>query len=125
MAKMAKELLKYDKITQFTGTYEDYLRENTDKKFWLVNTNRLIKFYPGVDGVKTGFTGEAKYCLTATAKKGNMRVIAVVFGASTPKERNAQVTKMLDYAFSQFKTHPLYKRNQIVGTVKVKKENRN
>ncbi|WP_276787503.1 D-alanyl-D-alanine carboxypeptidase family protein [Bacillus sp. (in: firmicutes)] len=121
MAKMAKELLKYDKITQFTGTYEDYLRENTDKKFWLVNTNRLIKFYPGVDGVKTGFTGEAKYCLTATAKKGNMRVIAVVFGASTPKERNAQVTKMLDYAFSQFKTHPLYKRNQIVGTVKVKK----
>ena len=50
-----------------------------------------------------------------------MRVIAVVFGASTPKERNAQVTKMLDYAFSQFKTHPLYKRNQIVGTVKVKK----
>ncbi len=70
MAKMAKELLKYDKITQFTGTYEDYLRENTDKKFWLVNTNRLIKFYPGVDGVKTGFTGEAKYCLTATAKKG-------------------------------------------------------
>lgn len=69
MAVMAKELLKYDKITKFTGTYEDYLRENTDKKFWLVNTNRLIKFYPGVDGVKTGFTNEAKYCLTASAKK--------------------------------------------------------
>lgn len=54
-----------------------------------------------------------------------MRVIAVVFGASTPKERNAQVTKMLDYAFSQFKTHPLYKRDQIVGTVKVIKGKRN
>ncbi len=69
MALMAKELLKYENITKFTGTYEDYLRENSDKKFWLVNTNRLIKFYPGVDGVKTGFTNEAKYCLTASAKK--------------------------------------------------------
>ncbi|MFV9832544.1 D-alanyl-D-alanine carboxypeptidase DacF [Bacillus stercoris] len=121
MAIMAKELLKYESITKFTGTYEDYLRENTDKKFWLVNTNRLIKFYPGVDGVKTGYTGEAKYCLTASAKKGNMRPIAVVFGASTPKERNAQVTKMLDFAFSQYETHPLYKRNETVAKIKVKK----
>lgn len=121
MAIMAKELLKYESITKFTGTYEDYLRENTDKKFWLVNTNRLIKFYPYVDGVKTGYTGEAKYCLTASAKKGNMRAIAVVFGASTPKERNAQVTKMLDFAFSQYETHPLYKRNETVAKVKVKK----
>ncbi|MCY8996058.1 D-alanyl-D-alanine carboxypeptidase DacF [Bacillus inaquosorum] len=121
MAIMAKELLKYESITKFTGTYEDYLRENTDKKFWLVNTNRLIKFYPGVDGVKTGYTGEAKYCLTASAKKGNMRAIAVVFGASTPKDRNAQVTKMLDFAFSQYETHPLYKRNETVAKVKVKK----
>ncbi|KAF1679760.1 D-alanyl-D-alanine carboxypeptidase DacF [Bacillus mexicanus] len=121
MAIMAKELLKYESITKFTGTYEDYLREHTDKKFWLVNTNRLIKFYPGVDGVKTGYTGEAKYCLTASAKKGNMRAIAVVFGASTPKERNAQVTKMLDYAFNQYETHPLYKRNETVAKIKVKK----
>ncbi|MCD7033290.1 D-alanyl-D-alanine carboxypeptidase [Metabacillus sp. GX 13764] len=121
MAIMAKELLKYEKITQFTGKYEDYLRENTDKKFWLVNTNRLVKFYPGVDGVKTGFTNEAKYCLTATAKKGNMRVIAVVFGAATPKDRNNQVTKMLDYAFSQYQTHPVYKRNQIVGAAGIHK----
>ncbi|ATH92246.1 D-alanyl-D-alanine carboxypeptidase family protein [Bacillus glycinifermentans] len=121
MAVMAKELLKYDQVTKFTGTYEDYLRENTDKKFWLVNTNRLIKFYPGVDGVKTGFTNEAKYCLTASAKKGNMRVIAVVFGASTPKERNAQVTKMLDYAFSQYNTHPMYKRNEVISELKVNK----
>lgn len=121
MALMAKELLKYEKITSFTGIYEDYLRENTNKKFWLVNTNRLIKFYPGVDGIKTGFTQEAKYCLTASAKKGNMRVIAVVFGASTPKERNSQITKMLDYAFSQYETHPLYRKNQIVEKIKINK----
>lgn len=121
MAIMAKELLKYEKITQFTGTYEAYLREQSDEKFWLVNTNRLVRFYPGVDGLKTGFTNEAKYCLTATAEKNGMRVIAVVFGAPTSKERNAQVSKMLDYAFAQYETHPMYERSFSVGEVKVSK----
>jgi D-alanyl-D-alanine carboxypeptidase (penicillin-binding protein 5/6) len=121
MAIMAKELLKYENITKFTGMYEAYLRENTDKKFWLVNTNKLVRFYPGVDGLKTGFTSEAKYCLTATAQKNGMRVIAVVFGAPTSKDRNAQVTKMLDYAYSQYETHPIFKRNQAVGKAKVSK----
>ncbi|WP_191555981.1 D-alanyl-D-alanine carboxypeptidase family protein [Metabacillus idriensis] len=123
MAVMAKELLKFESITKYTGQYEDYLRQDTDKKFWLVNTNRLVKFYKGVDGVKTGFTNEAKYCLTATAKKGNMRVIAVIMGAPTPKDRNAQVTKMLDYAFSQYETHPLFKRNEVVANMKISKGN--
>ncbi|MFD0048516.1 D-alanyl-D-alanine carboxypeptidase family protein [Actinomycetes bacterium NPDC127524] len=124
MSIMAKELLKYDLITKFTGTYESFLREGTDKKFWLVNTNRLVKFYPGVDGLKTGFTNEAKYCLTATAKKGNMRVIAVIFGAPSPKERNAQITKMLDYAFSQYTTHPIYKRDIKLGESSISKGSR-
>ncbi|WP_043932887.1 D-alanyl-D-alanine carboxypeptidase family protein [Bacillus sp. EB01] len=123
MAKMAKELLKYEDITKYTGLYEAYLREDTDKKFWLVNTNKLVRFYPGVDGLKTGFTAEAKYCLTATAQKDGMRVIAVVFGAPTSKARNAQVTRMLDYAFSQYETHPLFQRNVAVGTVEVSKGN--
>jgi D-alanyl-D-alanine carboxypeptidase (penicillin-binding protein 5/6) len=121
MAIMAKELLKYEDITKFTGMYEAYLRENTDKKFWLVNTNKLVRFYPGVDGLKTGFTAEAKYCLTATAQKNGMRVIAVVFGAPTSKERNAQVTKMLNYAFNQYQTHPMYKRNQIIAKARISK----
>ncbi|NHM29047.1 D-alanyl-D-alanine carboxypeptidase family protein [Neobacillus terrae] len=121
MAIMGKELLKYQDITKFTGMYEAYLREDTDKKFWLVNTNKLVRFYPGADGLKTGFTSEAKYCLTATAQKNGMRVIAVVFGAPTSKERNAQVTKMLDYAFSQYETHPMFKRNVSVGTAKISK----
>ncbi len=121
MAVMAKELLKYEGITKYTGQYEDYLRQDSEKKFWLVNTNKLVRFYPGVDGVKTGFTQEAKYCLTATAKKDNMRVIAVVFGAPTPKDRNAQITNMLDYAFSQYKTHPMYERNEAVAKVDISK----
>jgi serine-type D-Ala-D-Ala carboxypeptidase (penicillin-binding protein 5/6) len=121
MAVMAKELLKYEGITKFTGQYEDYLREDTDKKFWLVNTNRLVRFYPGVDGLKTGFTNEAKYCLTATAQKDGMRVVAVVFGAPTSKSRNAQVTKMLDYAFSQYQSHPMFKKGHTLGKAPVSK----
>ncbi len=121
MAVMAKELLKHEEITDFTKLYESYLREDSEKKFWLVNTNKLVRFYPGVDGLKTGFTSEAKYCLTATAEKEGMRVIAVVFGAPTSKSRNAQITKMLDYAFSQYATHSLYKKGENLGKVKVSK----
>lgn len=121
MAVMAKELLKYEEITEFTKIYEDYLRQDTDNKFWLVNTNRLVKFYDGVDGLKTGYTAEAKYCLTATAKKDNMRVIAVVMGAPTPKDRNREITKMLDYAFNQYKTHPKYGRDEVISEAEVSK----
>lgn len=121
MAILAKELLKHEKITNYTSQYESYLREGTDKKFWLVNTNRLVKFYPGVDGLKTGFTKEAKYCLTATAKKGDMRVIAVVFGAPTSKERNKLITEMFDYAFSQYETKQFYVKGDELGKVTVEK----
>ncbi|MED4853685.1 D-alanyl-D-alanine carboxypeptidase [Caldifermentibacillus hisashii] len=121
MAILAKELLKHEKITNYTSQYESYLREGTDKKFWLVNTNRLVKFYPGVDGLKTGFTKEAKYCLTATAKKGDMRVIAVVFGAPTSKERNKLITEMFDYAFSQYETKQFYAKDDELGKVTVEK----
>ncbi|WP_088103369.1 D-alanyl-D-alanine carboxypeptidase family protein [Halalkalibacter urbisdiaboli] len=121
LAMISKELLKYEDITKYTGIYEDYLRADTDNKFWLVNTNKLVKFYPGVDGLKTGFTREAMYCLTATAEKNGMRVISVIMGAPTPKERNAQITSMLDYSFSQFMTHKLYDRDYALADVKVSK----
>ncbi len=123
MALMAKELLKYERITKYTGLYEDYLRKDSDKKFWLVNTNKLVKFYPGVDGLKTGFTSEAKYCLTATAKRDDMRVVAVVMGAPSPKVRNAEITKLFDYAFSQYKTQKLFDRHHVVNKVEVNKGN--
>ncbi|MEH7152902.1 serine-type D-Ala-D-Ala carboxypeptidase DacF [Bacillus thuringiensis] len=121
MAIMARELMKYPLIRKYTGKYEDYLREDTDKKFWLVNTNKLVRFYPGVDGVKTGFTTEAKYCLTASAEKNGMRVISVVMGAPTSKERNNQVTKLLDYAFGQYMTKKLYTSGEKIKTVQVGK----
>lgn len=121
LAIISKELLKYEHILTYTSVYEDYLRQDTDRKFWLVNTNKLVKFYPGVDGLKTGYTREAKYCLTATAKKNDMRVIAIVMGATTPKERNRQITEMLDYSFSQYMTHKLYDRGYVVADTKVSK----
>ncbi|KHF40254.1 D-alanyl-D-alanine carboxypeptidase family protein [Halalkalibacter okhensis] len=122
LAMISKELLKYDDITKFTGIYEDYLRaDSEDDKFWLVNTNKLVKFYPGVDGLKTGYTREAMYCLTATAEKNGMRVITVIMGAPSPKERNAQITSMLDYAFSQFQAHKLYDREHVLADVEVSK----
>jgi serine-type D-Ala-D-Ala carboxypeptidase (penicillin-binding protein 5/6) len=111
MAMMAKELLSHESITNYTSIYEDYLRKGSDDEFWLVNTNKLVRFYPGVDGLKTGFTNEAKYCLTATAKKNDMRVVAVVMGAETPKERNTTVSNMLDYAFNTYETKKLFNRN--------------
>ena len=121
MATIAKELVKHEKVLEFTSVYEDYLRENTDKKIWLVNTNKLVRFYDGVDGLKTGYTKEAGYCLTATAKKDGMRVIAVVMGEPDSKTRNAEVSSMLDYAFAQYKIDNLLDGNDSIGKYEVDK----
>ncbi|WP_079530187.1 D-alanyl-D-alanine carboxypeptidase family protein [Halobacillus hunanensis] len=118
MAVMARELLLHEKITEYTSTYEDYLRKGQENEFWLVNTNKLIKSYPGVDGLKTGYTDKAKYCLTASAKKGDLHMIAVVMGAETPKKRNADVTSMLDYGFSQYEGVQLFANNDVLHSVK-------
>ncbi|WP_373892697.1 D-alanyl-D-alanine carboxypeptidase family protein [Virgibacillus natechei] len=121
MAIIAKELLTYETITDYTSIYEDYLRKGEEDEFWLVNTNKLVRFYDGVDGLKTGFTNDAKYCLTATAKKDDMRVVAVVLGAETPKERNADVTQMLDYSFNQFDTKKLFDKDQTITNMELLK----
>ncbi|TBL80012.1 D-alanyl-D-alanine carboxypeptidase family protein [Paenibacillus thalictri] len=121
IALMSKELLKHEEITQFTGQYQDYLRKDSAKPFWLVNTNKLVRFYPGADGLKTGYTSEAKFCLTATAKKDNFRVISVVMGEPDTKTRNAEVTKLFDYAFSQYTNHPIFKAGDTLGSFKVSK----
>lgn len=114
MAVMARELIKHEKILEFTGTYEDYLRENTDKKFWLVNTNKLVRFYQGVDGLKTGYTGEAGYCLTSTMKRGNMRIITVVMNEPDSATRNSETVKMLDYAFGMYKVDTIVAKGKVV-----------
>lgn len=121
IAVMSKELLKYEEITKYTGLYQDYLRKNSEKPFWLVNTNKLVRFYDGVDGLKTGYTSEAKFCLTATAKRDNFRVVAVVMGEPNTKIRNAEVSKMLDYAFSQFTNTVLFKTGDPIASIPINK----
>lgn len=121
IAIMSRELLKHEEITKFTSQYQDYLRKDSAKPFWLVNTNKLVRFYPGADGLKTGYTGEAKFCLSATAKRDNFRVVTVVLGEPDTKTRNAEVTKLFDYAFSQYTNQLIVKTGDALGDVKVKK----
>lgn len=119
MSLIAKELVKYEKILEFTGTYEDYLRANSSSPFWLVNTNRLVRFYSGVDGLKTGFTSSAGYCLTATAKRDNMRLITVVMGEDDTDKRSADTTKMLDYGFNIYMVRNIIDEETIIDNVSV------
>lgn len=121
MSLIAKELVRHKKILDYSSIYEDYLREDTDRKIWLVNTNKLVRFYDGVDGLKTGYTETAGYCLTATAKKDGMRIITVVMGEPDSKTRNKETTEMLDYAFANYKIQTLLKDNENIGKVKVLK----
>jgi len=117
MAMIARELLNHKDIIKYTSIYETYLRENTDRKIWLVNTNKLVRFKKGVDGLKTGYTKEAGYCLTATMKKNNMRVIATVMGEDTIDNRNSEVSSMLDYAYSQYKMKKYISKNKVLKTI--------
>ncbi|HEY2493222.1 MAG TPA: D-alanyl-D-alanine carboxypeptidase family protein [Paenibacillus sp.] len=124
IAVISRELLKHNEITKYTGSYQDYLRKDSKKPFWLVNTNKLVRFYNGVDGLKTGYTSEAKFCLTATAVRDDLRAVAVVLGEPNTKTRNSEVSQMFDYMFSHYSKEPIYKKGDVMGTVKINKGKR-
>ena len=119
MAVMARELVKHEKILEFSSIYEDYLRKNTSKSFWLVNTNKLVKFYSYIDGLKTGFTNNAGYCLTATGKKKDMRLISVVMGEASTDKRSTDTLAMLDYGFNMYNIDKVVDKNNSLGKIKV------
>lgn len=121
MSIMAKELIKHEKVLEFTKIYEDYLRKGTDREFWLVNTNKLVRFYSGADGLKTGYTSTAGYCLTATAKKNNVRLIAVAMNEPTSSTRNAEISSMLDYGFAKIKTVEVANTKTIIKKIEIDK----
>lgn len=121
MAIIAKELLSHEEILKFSSVYEDYLRTDTPNKFWLVNTNKLIHSYPGIDGLKTGHTDNAKYCIAATAKKDDMRLIAIVLGEDTAKVRNEEASKLLDYGFNNKKSIVIKKKTDVVEEISLEK----
>lgn len=117
MSIIARHLLSdYPEITEFSSLYEDYIRQDTESPFWLVNTNKLLKYVDGVDGLKTGFTQEAGYCLTATANRNDMRVIAVVMGGSKSDIRNQEVTRLIEYAYEQYELVPKLESEKIVSS---------
>ena len=99
IALMSREIMRHPKIFEYTTIWMDSLR---DGSFGLVNTNKLVRFYQGATGLKTGSTSVAGFCISATAKRDNMDLIAVVMGAPTSKERFADATKMLDYGFANY-----------------------
>ena len=121
MAVIARELLKHEKILEFSSVYEDYLREDTDNKFWLVNTNKLVRFYEGADGLKTGHTDAAKYCLAATAKRDDLRLIAIVLGEENSQVRNSETMSLLDYGFNNYKIEILKTTDDIVKEISLDK----
>lgn len=122
MATIARELVtKHPEIFRFSAIYEDYLREDSKNKFWLVNTNKLVHFYEGADGLKTGHTDNAGYCLAATAKRNGLRLLAIVLGEKDATTRNTETMKLLDYGFSRVKTKTLKNQGDIIKKIKLDK----
>ena len=121
MAIIARELIKHEEIFNYTSVYEDYLRKGTNREYWLVNTNKLIKTYQGADGLKTGFTDDALYCMAVTAKRNNMRLIAIVLGEEEGKVRNQETAELLDYGFNLYEVTTIKKKGDVLGNITIDK----
>lgn len=102
IALMTRELLKYEDVFNYTLIWMDSLRNG---EFGLSNTNKLIRFYPGANGMKTGFTDSALYCMSATATRDGMTLISVVMKADTSDNRFSDAKKLLDYGFANFSVY--------------------
>lgn len=99
IAIMSRELLKHEKILEYSTIWMDTIRDGT---FGLSNTNRLIRFYSGATGLKTGSTSKAKFCISATAKRDGLHLIAVIMGSPTRDIRNEMAKRLLDWGFSNY-----------------------
>ena len=119
MSLIARELLKHEQILNYTSIYEAYLNKPNGTSTWMVNTNKLIKYYTGLDGLKTGFTKTAGYCLTSTAKRNDMRLISVVMKEPSSQVRNSETISLLNYGFSNYKIKTILKKDQKLGTIEV------
>jgi len=125
VALMSAELLKHEKIHDWLTVYMDEMLvgKKKDKVQSLVNTNRLIKEYEGTTGIKTGSTNQAGYCLSASAKRGNLHLIAVIMGSDTSKIRFQESMRLLDYGFANYDSVTIGKKGDIIGKVLVQKGN--
>lgn len=118
IALMTKELLKYDYVNEYMLTWMDsvYVGKEKDSEQVLVNTNRLINNYEGLLAGKTGFTNEAKYCLSAAAKRNDTTLIAVVLGSDTTKIRFAEIQKILNEGFANYKNIIFHSKGDVIRT---------
>lgn len=118
MALLGSYLVSFgEDILKFTSLKEAYIRENSSSPFWLVNTNKLLRSYEGMDGLKTGYTNKAGYNLTATAKRNEVRLISVVMNEESIANRSKDTTSLLNYGFSLLRCENLFVRNAIVKEV--------
>ena len=106
IARMSRELISHDIILKYSSIWQDTIRNG---EFTLTNTNRLVRYYDGCNGLKTGSTDKAGYCVSATAKRGNMQLIAVIMGAPTKEDRNNAARILLDYGFANY---ALYEKDE-------------
>ena len=116
LSLIARELLKHEDILEFTSTYEDYI-DVGGENHWLVNTNKLVRFYEGIDGLKTGYTDKAKYCLTATMKRNDMRLLSIVMGEDTKDNRNNDTISMMEYGYSQYGISKIHNNGDKLGSI--------
>ena len=122
IAIMSRELLKHDVITKYLTTWMDQIVVGKKQvNVGLANTNKLIKHYQGATGVKTGFTQQAKYCLSASAKRGDTHLVAVTLGAETSPERFKDATSLLNFGFANYESVKLCSENDNMATITMDK----
>ncbi|MBR2001224.1 MAG: D-alanyl-D-alanine carboxypeptidase [Firmicutes bacterium] len=124
IAVMSRELLKHPKPREWFSTWQAEITvglPGKEKPFGLTNTNKMIKTYPGANGVKTGFTQDAGYCLSASATRGDLTLIAVVMGAESSKIRFSEASRLLDYGFANYEAVKLAESGQVMGNLMVEK----
>ena len=110
VALMSRELMKHEKIFDYTSIWIDYLRDGETQ---IVNTNKLLKSYNGITGLKTGTTGDAGSCISATAERGGLSLIAVVLGAASGTDRFRDAAALLDYGFANFESRELRLKDEL------------
>ncbi len=114
-ALLLKQVLTHDDYHKFSTIWMDTLSHPKGRESELVNTNKLIRYYEGCDGGKTGSTSEAGYCLVATAKRGDMRLIGSVLGAENGKKRFSETSSLLNYGFNNFENRQVVNKNSELG----------
>ncbi len=118
---MSKELLKHPQVLKYTGTYMETISEGRKSPIGLVNHNKLVRFFKGCDGLKTGFTNEAMYCISATAVRDGVRMLAVIMGAPTYKVRNKDASMLMNYGFSKFECKKVVPKDSNVEKIQLGK----